>query len=46
MKCPPTSFEFEREFTDGPALVACYRHNLDSFARLLRERGEPPNEGG
>ena len=34
---PPYSFEFERKFTDRPALVARYHRNLDGFARFLRE---------
>lgn len=43
---PPYSFEFERKFTDRPALVARYHRNLDCFARFLRERRELPNEEG
>jgi hypothetical protein len=42
----PHSFEFERKFTDRPALVARYHHNLDGFARFLRKCGELPNEDG
>jgi hypothetical protein len=43
---PPYSFEFQRTFTDRPALVARYRRNLDGFARFLRGGGELPNEDG
>lgn len=43
---PPYRFEFERKFTDSPALVARYRRNLEGFARFLRERGELPDEDG
>ncbi len=43
---PPFRFEFERKFTDRPALVARYDRNLDGFARFLRERGELSNEDG
>jgi hypothetical protein len=43
---PPYSFEFQRKFTDRPALVARYRRNLDGFARFLREVGELPNKDG
>ena len=42
----PHSFEFERKFTDRPALVARYHRNLEGFAGFLRERGELPNEDG
>jgi hypothetical protein len=41
---PPYRFEFERKFTDRPALVARYRRNLNGFARFLREHGELPSE--
>ncbi len=43
---PPWTVEFERKFTDGPALVARYRRSLDGFARFLREQGELPNDDG
>ena len=43
---PPFRFEFERKFTDRPALVARYGRNLDGFARFLRERGELSNAEG
>lgn len=42
----PHSFEFERKFTDRPALVARYHRNLEGFAGFLRQRGELPNEDG
>ena len=43
---PPWTFEFERKFTDSPALVARYRRSLDGFGRFLRESGELPNDDG
>lgn len=43
---PPWTYEFERKFTDSPALVARYRRSLDGFARFLREQGELPNDDG
>lgn len=43
---PPWPYEFERKFTDSPALVARYRRSLDGFARFLREQGELPNDDG
>jgi hypothetical protein len=41
---PPRTFEFERKFTDRPALVARYRRSLDGFARFLRKSGDLPDD--
>ncbi len=41
---PPWEIEFERKFTESPALVSRYRRSLEGFARFLRESGEIPND--
>jgi len=43
---PPWDFEFERKFTDRPALVERYRRSLEGFARFLRESGSLPQDDG
>jgi len=43
---PPWELEFERKFTDSPALVSRYHRSLTDFARFLRESGELPNDDG
>ena len=41
---PPWKFEFERKFTDRPALVARYRRSLEGFAHFLKECGDLPKD--
>lgn len=41
---PPWDFEFERKFTDSPALAARYRRSLEGFARFLKESGDLPKD--
>jgi len=41
----PWELEFERKFTDRPALVARYRRSLEGFARFLMERGDSLPDG-
>ena len=38
---PPWELEFERKFTDRPALVARYRRSLEGFADFLEACGDP-----
>lgn len=38
---PPWELEFERKFTDSPALVARYRRSLEGFASFfLKDCGD------
>lgn len=37
---PPWEFEFRRNFTDSPTLVARYRRSLEGFASFLKECGD------